>query len=66
MKNKKNLSQTAAAIRQRKRRATESLDERETRLTNDCENKRIKRSLETSNQREARLNRNRAQKQHER
>ncbi|CAG8606715.1 20363_t:CDS:2 [Rhizophagus irregularis] len=66
MKNKKNLSQTAAAIRQRKRRAAESLDERETHLTKDRENKRIKRSLETSNQREARLNRNRAQKQHER
>ncbi|CAB4417166.1 unnamed protein product [Rhizophagus irregularis] len=66
MKNKKNLSQTAAAIRQRKRRAAESLDERETRLTNDRENKRIKRSLETSNQHEARLNRIRAQKQYER
>ncbi|CAG8756589.1 471_t:CDS:1, partial [Rhizophagus irregularis] len=53
-----NLSQTAATIRQRKRRTAESLDERETRLTNDYENKQIKRSLETSNQREARLNRN--------
>ncbi|GBC42713.2 uncharacterized protein LOC105316640 [Rhizophagus irregularis DAOM 181602=DAOM 197198] len=61
MKNKKNLSQTAAAIRQRKRRAAESLDERKTCLTNDRKNKRIKRSLETSNQREAHLNRNRAQ-----
>ncbi|CAB5207957.1 unnamed protein product [Rhizophagus irregularis] len=64
MKNKKNLSQTAAAIRQCKRRAAESLDERKTRLTNDRKNKRIKRSLETSNQREAHLNRNRAQKLH--
>ncbi|CAG8550720.1 12210_t:CDS:2 [Rhizophagus irregularis] len=66
MKNKKNLSQTAAAIRQRKRRAAESLNERETHLTNNCENKRIKRSLEILNQRKARLNRNRTQKQHER
>lgn len=33
MKNKENLSQTAAAIRQRKRRAAEALNERETRLT---------------------------------
>uniref|UniRef100_U9SKQ4 Helitron helicase-like domain-containing protein n=1 Tax=Rhizophagus irregularis (strain DAOM 181602 / DAOM 197198 / MUCL 43194) TaxID=747089 RepID=U9SKQ4_RHIID len=57
MKNKKNLSQTAATIRQRKRRTAESLDERETRLTNDYENKQIKRSLETSNQREARYRR---------
>ncbi|CAB4484568.1 unnamed protein product [Rhizophagus irregularis] len=61
-----NLSQTAAAIRQRKRRAAESLNERETHLTNNCENKRIKRSLEILNQRKARLNRNRTQKQHER
>ena len=66
MKNKENLSQTAAAIRQRKRRAAESLDERETRLTNDRENKRIKKSLEPSKQREARLTRNRKQKQKER
>ncbi|PKK57792.1 hypothetical protein RhiirC2_797400 [Rhizophagus irregularis] len=50
MKNKKNLSQTAAAIRQHKRRAAELLDEHKTRLTNDRKNKRIKRSLETSNQ----------------
>ena len=66
MKNKENLSQTAAAIRQRKRRAAASLDEHETRLTNDRENKRIKKSLETSKQREARLTRNRKQKQKER
>jgi len=36
------------------------------RLTNDRENKRIKNSLETSKQREARLARNRVQKQWER
>ena len=37
MKNKENLSQTPAAIRQRKRRAEESLDERELRLAKDRE-----------------------------
>ena len=66
MKNKENLSQTAAAIRQRKRRAAESLDERETRIAKDRENKRIKKSLETSKQNESRLARNRTQKQRER
>ncbi|RGB21682.1 hypothetical protein C1646_777508 [Rhizophagus diaphanus] len=48
------------------KKAAESLDERETYLTNDHENKRIKRSLEASNQHEAHLNKNQAQKQHER
>src|SRR5437868_2852535 len=42
MKNKENLSQTAVAIRQCKKRAVKLLNERETRLAKDCENKRIK------------------------
>src|SRR2546430_13408443 len=66
MKNKENLSQTPAVIRQRKRRAEESLDERELRLAKNHENKRIKKSLETSKQSESRLARNRTQKQRER
>ena len=66
MKNKENLSQTPAAIKQRKRRAEESLDECKLRLAKDRENKRIKKSLETSKQSESRLARNRTQKHRER
>src|SRR5204863_7954030 len=66
MKNKENLSQTPAAIRQRKRRVEESLDEREIRLAKDRENKRRKKALETTEQREARLSKNREQKQRQR